>query len=141
MKSELYFEHYPWDKALETIKQEQLGAVAEVAVYGVCKNGTLKSTADQWITKIGALLGDCVSEDILQGDSVYSRIAKYKNNAVTRIFFDDSGDDICENFEIVTKRALLVWKPDTHPHGRMLADSGGFCDCSQFYSVQLEDAK
>jgi hypothetical protein len=138
MKSELTFEQYPWDKALECIEQEWFGPVAEVTVYGVCKKGNIESTVDRWIIKLEALLGGCVSEDVLRGEGIYSRIAKYKNNAITRIFFDDTRDDLCENFEIVTKRALLVWKPDAHPQGRVLADSTGFCDCIQSYSFQLE---
>jgi hypothetical protein len=138
MRSELTFEQHPWDKALECMESECLGPVAEVTVYGVCKKGSVESTADFWIAKLEALLGDCVSEDVLRDEGVYSRIAKYKNNSITRVFFDDTRDDLCENFEIVTKRALLVWKPDAHPQGRMLGDNAGFCDCSQPYSIQLE---
>lgn len=140
MRGELTFEQHPWDKALECMEHEQLGPVAEVTVYGVCKRGCIESTVDCWIAKLKTLLGDYVSEDVLRGEGVYSRIAKYKNGSIARMFFDDTSDDYCENFEIVTKRALLVWKPDAHPQGRMLGDNAGFCDCSQFYSIQLENA-
>jgi len=140
MKSELTFEQYPWDKALECMEHDRLGPVAEVTVCGVCKKGSIDSTVDCWIAKLEALLGDCASEDILRDEGVYSRIAKYKNNAITRMFFDDTKDDLCENFEIVTKHALLIWKPDVHPQGHMLGEGANFCDCSQSYSIQLEKA-
>lgn len=138
MNGKFYFEQEPWDKALLCLQEEQLGVVAEVSVHGVCRKGEVESTAARWKTRLASLLGECTSEDQLRGEAALSYLAKYANNAIARLFFDDSSENLSENFEIVTQKALLVWKPDVHPQGAMQGSEANFIDCGQPYSVQLE---
>lgn len=57
--------------------------------------------------------------------------------SLARLFFDE-GEDVSENFEIVSRNALILWRPDSSPQGHMLGKQAAFCDCAQVYSNGLE---
>ena len=62
---------------------------------------------------------------------------RYESGAIARLFFDE-GEDVSENFEIVSRNALILWRPDSSPQGHMLGKQAAFCDCAQVYSNGLE---
>lgn len=138
MNGQLYFEQRPWQQAMDCIQRDALGDIVEVSVHAVCPKGGMDKAADVWRDRLKALLGRCAREDVLRGDGALSIIAAYENDAVVRMFFDDASEDYAENFEIVTKGALIVWKPDAHPQGRALAEGAAFVACTQPFSVELE---
>lgn len=138
MNGNLYFEQDPWDKAVDCMRQQDLGPVAEVSVQVVCTAGQVEAAVQKWQNRLEALLGPCTGQDVLQREGVYSAIAAYQNGAAVRLFVDDAQDDVTENFEIITQKALLVWKADVHPQGHMLAENASFFESTQPYSIQLE---
>lgn len=137
MKGNCYFEEEPWDKACERISNGNIGNVVAISVQCVCEKGSLDKTLTKWEERINKLLGIQISRDLIKDKNIVSMISKYENNEVVRIFIDDTYEEIVENFEIVSKNGLILWKPDVHLQGRVLSDSGFYCDCSQLYSVNL----
>lgn len=137
MNGELYFEEQPWLRACANIERQALGTVYEIAVQDVCASGEAISRLKLWKERIGALLDCGIEGDELASGPVISFIAR-AGDCVIRIFIDESDGEICENFEIVTERALIVWKPGTSLQGRM---TGGFTICRQKYVADLEAEK
>ena len=56
-------------------------------------------------------------------------------DCIVRIFVDESGSEVTENFEIVTEKALFVWKPGTSLQGRI---TGGYSGTGQKFVSDLE---
>lgn len=121
------------------ICQDALGEVKAVSAQEVCQAGSMEQAAKKWRTRLDALLGQCTAWDELKTEKAFSAIGAYGNGAAVRLFLDEGAEDVAENFEIVTQKALLVWKPEAHPQGRMLAQQASFCSCAQPYSVNLEE--
>lgn len=138
MKGELYFENNPWARACECLSARKLGKTAEIAVQCVCEKNTLAGNFEMWKERVAALAGKEKSGNLLKTEHAYSYVGKCENGCVVRIFLDDATDDLCENFEIVTEKALIVWKPSSEVQGRMLSTQGAFVECRQQYVADLE---
>lgn len=137
MNGDLYFEEHPWQRACAQIEAQKLGRPCEIAVQAVCGKGESEACFDAWLKNIRALLQCEIAGDKLACERVISFIAK-AGGCVIRIFIDESDGEQCDNFEIVTERALIVWKPGSTLQGRM---TGGFTLCSQKYVADLEAKK
>lgn len=83
------------------------------------------------------LLGSTVDESRLDAPGAALLMRRYESGAIARLFFDE-GEDVSENFEIVSRNALILWRPDSSPQGHMLGKQAAFCDCAQVYSNGLE---
>ena len=138
MNGNVYFENDPWARAAECLSARDLGKTAEIAIQCVCPKGTLEANMELWKTRAGELAGAEKSGDLLRTAHALSYVGKLENGCVVRIFLDDASDDLCENFEIVTERALIVWKPSSEAQGRMLSAQGAFVECKQRYVADLE---
>jgi hypothetical protein len=129
-----YFEQEPWEKALECLSTQPLGDIAEISIFGTYPDSLFEKGEKLWRSRMSALLGDPVRVDELRDNSVVSLLFRHPNKAIVRMFFDKNASGRCENFEIVTKNALLIWKPDVHPQGRI----NGSVDLTQAWSVDLQ---
>ena len=126
MNGAWYFEGHPWDEACaRLLKKEPAGQIAEVTVQ--CA----------WDARLSALLGSTVDESRLDAPGAALLMRRYESGAIARLFFDE-GEDVSENFEIVSRNALILWRPDSSPQGHMLGKQAAFCDCAQVYSNGLE---
>lgn len=135
MKGELYFEEHPWSRCCNTIAERNLGPVHEIAIQVVC--GTLESAQDVfalWLRRCEALLGAEIPGDTLKTANVVSFVGS-AGECVVRIFVDGNSGEETENFEIVTAKSLIVWKPGTSLQGRT---SGGYTCARQQYVADLE---
>ena len=138
MNSALYFENNPWEHALQLISDESLGEIVQVSLQVVSEKRKLKDSYVGWKLKLGKMLGTCIKENLIECENAFSFIGRYENDAIVRIFIDQASFDIVENFEIVTKESLIIWKPNVHPQGRTLIGDSGFYHCTQPYSIELE---
>jgi len=135
MKGELYFEEHPWSRCCSTIAERNLGPVHEIAIQVVC--GTQESAQDVfalWLQRCEALLGAEIPGDTLKTANVVSFVGSV-DECVVRIFVDGNSGEETENFEIVTAKSLIVWKPGTSLQGRT---SGGYTCARQQYVADLE---
>ena len=135
MKGELYFEEHPWLRCCSTIAQRNLGPVHEIAIQVVC--GTQEDAGaklELWKERCEALIGAAIPGDILRVQNIASFVGSAKD-CVVRIFVDCNDGEETENFEIVTQKALIVWKPGTSLQGR---SSGGYTCARQQYVADLE---
>lgn len=138
MNGNLYFENDPWARATECLHDRDLGKAAEIAIQCVCPKGTLAENLKKWKARVNEVAGAEKSGNLLESAHVLSYVGKCENGCVVRIFLDDASDDLCENFEIVTERSLIVWKPSSEVQGRMLSTEGAFVECKQQYVADLE---
>lgn len=134
MNGNLYFEEHPWNRACTVIAEQELGKPVEIAIQVVCEEGASADVFARWVARCEALTGACIMGDTLQTDSVVSFVGR-AGDCILRIFVDASGCEITENFEIVTEKSLLVWKPGTSLQGR---NTGGYTCCKQQYVSDLE---
>ena len=134
MNGELYFEEHPWLRCCDTVEKRNLGPVHEIAIQAVCPDGAIQTVFQTWLSRCEALLKAPLSGDKLSTDRIISYVGS-AGECVVRIFVDASGSEVTENFEIVTARSLLVWKPGTSLQGRT---SGGYTCCKQYYVADLE---
>ena len=135
MKGELYFEEHPWQRCCSTIRQRQLGTVYEIAVQAVC--GGEESPAEVlkvWLSRCAELIGQEIPGETLAVGPVVSFVGS-AGACVVRIFVDANSGEETENFEIVTEKSLIVWKPGTSLQGR---SSGGYTCARQQYVADLE---
>lgn len=135
MNGSLYFETQPWQAALARMQQDGLGAVIQVGVQATCPRGGCDEAARQWDKRLAGLLGEKQRADTLRREGALSELAVYPGGAVARVFIGEAEDGFAEGFEIVTEKALLVWKPAMQPQGY---SPSAFIDCTQPYSIELE---
>jgi hypothetical protein len=133
-----YFEQDPWNQAISCLNNQNLGEVAEISIHCTSKQSEFIKTEEKWKKRVSTVLGAPLRSDELRNAEAFSFLARYGNNAIVRMFIDKSETGICENFEIVTKNALLVWKPDVRPQGRISYTGDEFCDLVQPYSIELK---
>ena len=134
MNGALYFEEHPWQRCCRQVKERDLGPVHEIAVQAVCQDGDLEATLRLWLTRCEDLLGTALTGEELSVPGVISFVGA-AGDCVVRIFVDASGSDVADNFEIVTARSLVVWKPGTSLQGRT---TGGYTCTRQQYVADLE---
>lgn len=134
MNGERYFENHPWDRAHTAIAQRELGKVYEIALQVVCEEGTCEKFFDLWRSRCEQLIGQPLNGDVLRGDKVISLVGRTED-CIVRIFVDECSDEVTENFEIVTEKALFVWKPGTSLQGRI---PGGYTGTGQKFVSDLE---
>lgn len=137
MNAESYFEENPWEKACAFIREGSVGKVVALSVQCVCESGGLDKAFGKWKRRVDALLGAQASSDTIRADNAISMISKYENGEIVRFFIDDSSADVAENFEIVCKDGLVIWKPNVRLQGR-ISSGGELCfDCDQAYAADL----
>ena len=134
MKGERYFEEHPWDRACSGIRERKLGTVCELAIQIVCKEGELERTFARWLARVEELTGAKPEGETLMAPRVISFVGM-AGSCVVRIFVDVSDSETTEDFEIVTDKALIVWKPGTSLQGRSTA---GYTCCNQKFVSDLE---
>ena len=137
MNGQQYFEENPWNRACTLIAQQDLGPVHQVIAQCVCPAGTLQAAVEQWKERIAALAGPEKEGELLDAGRALSYIGTFGENTLVRMFFDDAAEDVCENFEIVTGKALLVWKPINTNQGHIYSADGCCIQSSQQYVVDL----
>ena len=134
MNGERYFEEHPWTRACTTIAQRDLGKIYEIALQVVCAEGTCEECFDVWLSRCEQLIGQTVNGEVLRTEKVISLVGRTED-CIVRIFVDESGSELTENFEIVTEKALFVWKPGTSLQGRM---TGAYSGTGQKFVSDLE---
>ena len=134
MKDILYFEQHPWDRACETIRAKSLGMVFEIAIQVVCETGTCNKVFQAWLERCKQLVGNPIDADTLAGENLISYVGRTKE-CIIRIFVDESDAELTENFEIVTQKSLIVWKPGTGLQGRI---TNGYVGTQQKFMTELE---
>ena len=134
MNDERYFEEHPWNRACEAIAQRNLGKIYEIALQVVCEEGACEECFDLWLSRCEQLIGQSVNGEVLRTDKVISLVGRTED-CIVRIFVDESGSEVTENFEIVTEKALFVWKPGTSLQGRI---TGGYSGTGQKFVSDLE---
>ncbi len=140
MNGERYFEENPWKRACDLIQKR--GEKAEqVIAQCVCIRGSLEQTLSQWKERVTALAGKEKDGNLMRGMNVLSYIGTFGENTIVRFFLDEAAEDVCENFEIVTDRSLIVWKPINTNQGHMLSKTGSVIECSQRYVEELADGQ
>lgn len=138
MNGAWYFEGHPWDEACaRLLKKEPAGQIAEVTVQCACGAQGIPGALKCWDARLNALLDSTVDESRLDTPGAALLMRRYESGAIARLFFDE-GEDVSENFEIVSRNALILWRPDSSPQGHMLGKQAAFCDCAQVYSNGLE---
>lgn len=138
MNGDFYFEQNPWNRACECIDANKLGKMLHVSAQCVCEKGEKDSTLQKWKDRVTALAGDECRGNALQAGNAISYVGVFGDNAVVRFFIDDGAEDVSENFEIVTEKSLIVWKPNGTNQGHMLSSEGCFIEASQEYVEDLE---
>ncbi|MBE5892929.1 MAG: hypothetical protein E7286_06065 [Lachnospiraceae bacterium] len=134
MNGERYFEEHPWNRACAAIAQRNLGKIYELAIQVVCEAGKCEEAFEQWLTRCEQLIGETVDGEVLRTENVISLVGRTQE-CIVRIFVDESGFEATENFEIVTEKALFVWKPGTSLQGRI---TGGYSGTGQKFVSDLE---
>lgn len=137
MKSDWYFECEPWDHAAELAGDFKFGGVAAVSINCVCQKGKIEASVKKWEIRLSKLLGEIAGRDIVRTKNALSVIGRYEKNAIVRIFIDDTGSENYENFEILCRDALLVWKPDVHVLSVLKGEEYFQIDCSNTYPTDL----
>ena len=134
MNGNLYFEEHPWDRACSVIAMQDLGKPVEIAIQVVCESDSREATLEQWMDRCEKLTGAGIVGHTLQNEKVVSVVGR-AGACIIRIFIDSSDGETTENFEIVTEKSLLVWKPGTSLQGR---STNGYTCCKQQYVSDLE---
>lgn len=135
MKGELYFEEHPWERCCSTIAERDLGPIHEIAIQVVCGSGeNVNDVFTLWHKRCEALVGAPIPGDTLCVNRVVSFVGS-AGECVVRIFVDSNSGEETENFEIVTGKSLIVWKPGTSLQGRT---SAGYTCARQQYVADLE---
>lgn len=138
MNGKQYFEEHPWKRACRLIREQKMEPVHQVIVQCICRKEELQSSFEQWKERVALLAGAEQAGELLKAEGVRSYIGYFGNGTVVRLFFDAAGEDVCENFEIVTEGGLLVWKPVGTNQGHIYSADGCELVCSQKYMEELE---
>lgn len=137
MNNEQYFEEHPWKRACRLIKEQKMGPVHQVIVQCICKREMLKSSFAHWKRQAELLAGEEQEGELQETECVMAYIGRF-GDTIVRLFFDAAGEDVCENFEIVTEKGLLIWKPVSTSQGHIYSTDGCELVCSQKYMEELE---
>lgn len=138
MNDRLTFEEHPWKRACSQIAEQDLGNIEQIIIQCVCPAGTIQAAQQKWEECVQDLAGAAEAFNLQEGQRVISGIGVFgPNHTIVRMFFDEGAQDICENFEIVTAKALLVWKPINTNQGHLLAENSYFVECRQPYAEEL----
>lgn len=139
MDGSCYFENEPWVLACEEIsKAEGCEAIAEINIQCVCKENTADTVREKWEKRLSGILGEPLSKNLIHTEKAMSQLLSYGNGAIVRMFIDEGNSESFENFEIVTKKALYIWRPSSHPQGYIETENSGECVCTQLFSTGLE---
>lgn len=136
MDNQLYFEENPWKKACSIVRSGGQN-VYQVVIQCVCPQGMTDIYMENWRAAAAELAGDEREGQLLRGAHALSFIGKSGDDTVVRIFVDDGAKDQSENFEIVTDKALFVWKPVSTNQGHLLLQKSEFLQSSQEYTAEL----
>ena len=139
MNGKRYFEQNPWMRACSCIESQELGDILQISVHSVCKSGSIHEQLYEWEKRVTQLVGKKLRGDTLSADIALSFIGVFGDNVIVRIFIDEGAEDYSENFEIVTAKSLIIWKPNSTNQGHMLSQDGCFIEASQFYVKDLEE--
>ena len=140
MDGKKYFESTPWTQACSSIKSQDLGDILHISVQGVYEKGTIHKQLQDWETRVEELAGKKQRGDLIEAGRAVSFLGVFGNDVIVRFFFDEGTDGLSENFEVVTTKALLVWKPNVTNQGHMLSQDGCFIEASQQYVVELGES-
>lgn len=141
MNSQLTFEEDPWKRACSQMKEQDLGKAEQIIVQCICPSGTVNKMHKEWKQRVECLAGEAQSYDLYDCERAISGIGVFgEHQTIVRMFFDDGAQDICENFEIVTQKALLIWKPINTNQGHLMAENNYFIECRQAYVEDLSEA-
>lgn len=138
MNGKQYFEEHPWKRACRLIREQNMEPVHQVIVQCICKKEDLQRSFEQWKEQVALLAGEEQAGNLLETEDVRSYIGCFGSGTIVRLFFDAAGDDVCENFELVTEGGLLVWKPVGTNQGHIYSVDGCELVCSQKYMEELE---
>lgn len=138
MNGKQYFEEHPWKRACRLIREQNMEPVHQVIVQCICKKEDLQRSFEQWKEQVALLAGEEQDGNLLEAEDVRSYIGCFGSGTIVRLFFDAAGDDVCENFELVTEGGLLVWKPVGTNQGHIYSADGCELVCSQKYMEELE---
>lgn len=139
MNERLTFEEHPWKRACSEIAEQELGKIEQIIIQCVCPGGTIKTVQQEWQKRVEQLAGTAQTFDLRECTRAISGIGVFgDNNTIVRMFFDDGAQDICDNFEIITEKALLIWKPINTNQGHLMAENSYFIECSQPYVEELQ---
>lgn len=139
MDGSCYFENDPWTLACNEITHAMPKEdTVEVNVQCVCGKDKAEEMRKKWEQRLQLLLGAPTSSSMICCGRSFSQLLSYPNGAIVRMFADEDNSDDYENFEIVTKRALYIWRPGSHPQGYIKTENTAECVCTQLYSAGLE---
>ena len=85
------------------------------------------------------LAGPEVSGQPEKEDNVWAYLGIMGDNTLVRFFIDAGADDISDNFEIVTDKSLIVWKPVGTNQGHIYGTEGICIQSDQKYVADLEN--
>jgi|GEM_PF-1884317 len=140
MNDRLTFEEHPWKRACSQITEQDLGKIEQIIIQCVCPAGTVQTVLLKWKKRVENLVGAAETFDLQERAKAISGIGVFgQHHTIVRMFFDDGAQDICDNFEIVTEKALLVWKPISTNQGHLLAENRYFIECRQSYGEDLAE--
>jgi len=140
MNNRLTFEEHPWKRACSQIEEQALGKIEQIIIQCVCPAGTVQAEQQKWKKRVEELAGAAEKFDLQRCERIISGIGIFgRNHTIVRMFFDDGAQDICDNFEIVTEKALLIWKPINTNQGHLMAESSYFIECGQPYVEDLAE--
>lgn len=138
MRGDRYFEQDPWKRACECIRTQKLGAILQICVQCVCAAGEAEAKRALWLQRVRQLAGAPQRMETLENKTAVSVVGTFGDAVIVRMFFDEAAEDLSENFEIVTEKALIVWRPNSAHQGHMLAQDGAFVEVLQQSVEDLE---
>ena len=139
MNGKRYFEQNPWMRACSCIESQELGGILQISVHSVCNGGGIHERLHEWEKRVEQLVGKKIRGDTLSAGIALSFVGVFGDNVIVRIFVDESAEGYFENFEIVTAKSLIIWKPSNTNQGHMLSLDGCFIEASQYYVEDLEE--
>lgn len=138
MNGNQYFENNPWERVITLINEKNLGPIHEIIATPVVKKEDMEHTFKIWKDRARTLVGDEQEGYEEKEDNVISYFGVYGDNTLVRFFIDCGSEDISENFEVVTDKSLIVWKPIGTNQGHICLDEGSTIQTSQKYVADLE---
>ncbi len=139
MDGSCYFENEPWILACSEISMaETYDDIVEVNIQCVCQDNSADAMREKWEKRLSEILNPPQTETVIHAGKALSKLFSYPNGAIVRMFIDEGNSESFENFEIVTKKALYIWRPASHPQGYIETLNKGECICTQLFSTGLE---
>ncbi len=139
MDGSCYFENEPWVLACNEISAaESYEDIVEVNIQCVCKEHAAGDMRAKWEKRLSDILKEPVSKNLIYTEKALSQLLSYSNGAIVRMFIDEGNSESFENFEIVTRKSLYIWRPSSYPQGYIETENTGECICTQLFSAGLE---